>query len=128
VQNRKPSLNSVVKSYIRGSRKPLSVEFVSSNRPDGTSIDPMLLSGLSGLTCPEDEDCSVLVKAWAPQFSVIVFVRRQKEVPTESRWIVDHPKHSEYPYIYGTLFQTESTEEIIDAVRQVLETPEIGHL
>ena len=85
----------------------------------------MLISGLSGLTCPDGEDCCVLIKAWEPEFSVMVFLRRQKEVRTESRWIVDHPKHSADPYIYATLFHTESNEDIIEAVRRVLETPEM---
>ena len=79
-----------------------------------------LITELSSLACPEDEDCSLFVKEG--NVGITVFLRRQKLVSTENRWIRDHdPQEPEYPYIYAALFETESPPEIVDAIKRILE-------
>jgi hypothetical protein len=86
-----------------------------------SGIDPALVTELSSLICPGDEECSLLVKEWTPT-GVAVFLKRQKLVSTEDRWIRDHDP-VEHAYYYAALFETETTPEIVGAIRRVLEMP-----
>jgi hypothetical protein len=98
-------------------RKPLTVAFTHF---EPTGIHPELMAGLSALRCPEDEDCSVQVNRGVIR-GVSIFLKRQKSVPVEPGWVLDHDaKDNDYPFIYAASFETESAQEIIEAVRHVL--------
>jgi len=106
------------------SRKTLTVEVMSSGNVK-TQVDPRLISGLSELLCPEGEECSIHMKASESSSAVVAFLLRQKEVLADSHWMLDRPKSSEFPHIYARLFENQSSEEIIEAVKRVLEMPGI---
>jgi hypothetical protein len=104
----------------QGNKKPLRVEIIVSPS-ERFDADPLLISGLTELMCLEEENCSIHLKCRGESPGLVVLLRRQKEVLAEPRWITDPPKDPYHPYIYATVFETESTKEVLEAVKHVLE-------
>lgn len=89
----------------------------------GFSMQPVLIPGLATLSCQDDE-CSLHVnETEAGGFEVSLLCR--KSVARESRWRVDDgPEPGKYRY--HAVFETEPASAIVEAVKNILELPDIS--
>ena len=92
-------------------------------------VDPKVTTSLGELLCPDGEECALLLREWGSSTGIVLFLRRSKGVLAESIWIRDYDARDlQFPYIYAALLEKEPPEEIIAAVRRLLEAPEIPAL
>ena len=81
-----------------------------------------LKAGFADLTYPADETCTLIVGDTPDTPGIAVFLRRQNLVRTEKPWVVDYDPQTG-SYLYNALFEKESAEEIIAAIKSILEMP-----
>ena len=103
-------------------RKPLTSIVVDLRTPAGLDMKPALMEGFAKLDCPANETCLLVVGDTAGMPGVAVLLKRQKFVLKVKGWVVDHDPQTG-TYFYNGLFEKESAEEIIAAIKNILEMP-----
>jgi hypothetical protein len=100
-------------------RKPLT-PVVTLSTPQGLAMQIQLMTGLVDLTSPADEDCSLQIADMPDLPGIAVLLKRQKSIPTSKPWIMDHDSEAG-TYLYNAVFETESADEIVTAIKDLLE-------
>ena len=103
-------------------RKPLTSIVVDLRTPAGLAMKTALVEGFSKLECPEDDSCLLIAGDMPGMLGVAVLLKRQKSVRNVKGWVVDHDPETG-SYFYNGLFEKESAEEIITAIKNILEMP-----
>lgn len=85
-------------------------------------MESQLKAGCDDLTYPADETCTLIVGDTPDIPGVAVLLRRQNLVRTGKPWVIDHDPQTGN-YFYNRSFEKESAEEIIAAIKNVLEMP-----
>jgi hypothetical protein len=80
------------------------------------------MEGFAKLDCPAEETCLLVVGDMAGMPGVAVLLKRQKFVLKIKGWVVDHDPQTG-TYFYNGSFEKESAEEIIAAIKNILEMP-----
>jgi hypothetical protein len=97
----------------------LSINLLSRK---GFTVQPELRAGLATLMCPEDEECSVHVTENEQGAGLAVLLKLQKSRTVAERWNVSHDPEAGR-YTFQTIFQTESSNDIVEELRRILDTP-----
>jgi hypothetical protein len=103
-------------------KKPFTSIVVELRTPAGLAMQPALTEGFAKLECPANETCLLVVGDMAGMPGVTVLLKRQKFVLKVKGWVVDHDPQTG-TYFYNGLFEKESAEEIIAAIKNILEMP-----
>jgi hypothetical protein len=102
-------------------RRPvtLTMNFLSRK---GFTMQPELMAALATLICPEDEECSVHVTEDEQGVGLVILLKVQKSRTVAERWSVSHDPEAGR-YTFQTIFQTESSNDIVEELRRILDTP-----
>jgi len=84
-------------------------------------MQPELMAALATLVCPEDEECSVHVAEDDQGMGLAVLLKLQTSRAVAERWNVSHDPEAGR-YTFQTIFQTESSDDIVDELRRILDT------
>jgi hypothetical protein len=102
-------------------RQPL-VPMVTLSTVKGQKMQAELAKGLADLTHPPGEVCFLLIEDVPGIDGIAVLLKRQRAVHPAKPWIMDHD--TEFgTFLYNALFEKESADEIIAAIRKLLEMP-----
>jgi hypothetical protein len=103
-------------------RSPVTVKVHLSSRK-GFTMQPVLVSGLAGLTCLDGQCSLQMNETDAGRFEVSLLCR--KSVLREPRWSMDNgPEPGRYTY--HAVFESESASAMVEAVKNILELPDIS--
>ena len=79
-----------------------------------------LVTRLSALRCPEDERCSAHIFETDGIDGVTILLKRRTSILADGRWASNHDPTLDL-YAYQTVFNSESLESIVEAVREIFE-------
>lgn len=79
-----------------------------------------LVTSLSALRCPEDERCSAHISETDGVDGITIVLKRRTSARAHGRWVSNHDPDLDL-YVYQTVFNLESFESIVGAVRDIFE-------